>query len=113
MTYKELDKFIAKIAEELGCPYSYYSSEWEDVVKAPYLLFDYPDRNDLKADNVNYVPIQAVRLEYDSRKRDLAAEFKIEKILSEAELSYSKEAQKIDGQNVFETLYEMEVTING
>lgn len=113
MTYKEIDNFIGRIAEALGCRYDYYTGESEDVIKTPYLLWDMPDRDDFQADDHNYAKAQRLSIEYDSRKRDLKAETVIEDMLDDANISYSKEEAYIEGQRVYEVMYTMEVPLNG
>lgn len=113
MTYKELNTFVASIAHAIGCPYSYYQGESGSVIKTPYLLFDYPDRDDVKADDKNYAKIQNVSIEYDSKKRDVEIETKIESILEESDIVYQKEETYISAQKVYEVMYTWEVPING
>lgn len=112
MTYKDLAALVASIAKALGCDYHYYDDGERDVIKTPYLLFDYPDRDDLKADNRNYVKIQRFNLEYDSRRKDIEAEQKIEDLLDAADLSYSKEDTRYEGHDAYGVMYSMEVAIN-
>lgn len=113
MTYKEVDNLISELAAALKCEYSYYTGESEDVIKTPYLLWDMPGRDDLKADDRNYQKVERLNIEYDSRKRDIKAETVIENMLDENDLSYSKEEDFIEGHRVYEVMYSMEVTING
>lgn len=113
MTYKELNDFIALIASAVGCDYHYYDDGEKDVIKTPYLLFDYPDRDDFKADDRNYAKIQRVNIEYDSKTKDIEAEIKIEDMLDDADMSYSKEDTRYEGHDAYGVMYSMEVLING
>lgn len=113
MSYKEIAALIASIAEALGCPYHYYDEGEKEVIKTPYLLFDYPDRNDVKADDRNYAKVQRVNIEYDSRTKDIDAESKIEDLLDAADLSYTKEDTRYEGHDAYGVMYSMEVIING
>lgn len=112
MTYEDINNLVARIAESLGCEYHYYTEEERGVVKTPYLLFDLPNRDDFKADNINYVLIQRVNIEYDSKDKDIDAEKKIEDILKSEELAYSKDDTRNEDQNAYEVMYSMEVIIN-
>lgn len=111
MTYVEIDEMMQDIAQTIGCPYSYYTNDEAEVVKAPFLLFDYPDRNDLAADDTNYVHKQTLNIEYDSRFRDLDKETLIESKLTEYGFFYSKSSAYINGENAYETMYSMQVII--
>ena len=111
MTYVEIDEMMQDIARTIGCGYSYYTNDEAKVVKAPFLLFDYPDRDDISADNTNYVKKQNLNIEYDSKFRDLDKETLIESKLTEYGFFYSKTDAYIDGENVYETLYSMQVVI--
>lgn len=111
MTYVEIDEMMQDIARTIGCGYSYYTNDEAKVVKAPFLLFDYPDRDDMSADNTNYVKKQNLNIEYDSKFRDLDKETLIESKLTEYGFFYSKTDAYIDGENVYETLYSMQVVI--
>lgn len=111
MTYVEIDEMMQDIAQTVGCPYSYYTNDEAQVVKAPFLLFDYPDRDDLAADDTNYVHMQNLNIEYDSHFRDLDKETLIESKLTEYGLFYTKNSGYINGENAYETMYSMQVVI--
>ncbi len=111
MTYDQIDEMMQDIAQTIGCGYSYYTNDEATVVKAPFLLFDYPDRDDMAADNLNYVKKQNLNIEYDSSFRDLDTETTIESKLTEYGFFYSKNDAYIDGENVYETMYSMQVVI--
>lgn len=111
MTYVEIDEMMQDIAQTIGCPYSYYTNDEAQVVKAPFLLFDYPNRDDLAADNTNYVHQQNLNIEYDSRFRDLEKETLIESKLTEYGFFYEKNSEYINGENAYETMYSMQVVI--
>lgn len=112
MSYKEIAALIASIAEALGCEYHYYDEGEKDVIKTPYLLFDYPDRDDMRADDRNYAKIQRLNIEYDSKTKDIEAEQKIEDLLDAADLSYTKEDTRYEGHDAYGVMYSMEVIIN-
>ena len=111
MTYVEIDEMMQDIANTIGCPYAYYTNDEAHVVKAPFLLFDYPDRDDLAADDTNYVHKQNLNIEYDSEFRDLEKETLIESKLTEYGFFYSKNSEYINGENAYETMYSMQVVI--
>lgn len=104
---------ISQMAEQIGCDYHYYDDGERDVIKTPYLLFDYPNRDDVHADDKNYAKIQTLSIEYDSTGKDFVAESIIEDILDEHDLTYTKEDTRAENQNVYEVMYTTEVVING
>lgn len=111
MNYVEIDEMMQDIARTVGCGYSFYTNDQATIVKAPFLLFDYPDRDDFSADSNNYVKKENLSIEYDSRIRDLDAETLIESKLTEYGFFYEKTAQYIDGENVYEILYTMQFVL--
>ena len=111
MTYVEIDEMMQDIAATIGCPYAYYTNDEAQVVKAPFLLFDYPGRDDMAADNTNYVHLQNLNIEYDSHIRDLDKETLIESKLTEYGMFYEKNSEYINGENAYETMYSMQVVI--
>lgn len=111
MTYEDIDLMIADIADTLKCGYSFYTNDEAKVVKTPFLLFDYPNRDDLSADDVNYVKKENVSIEYDSAFRDLDSETLIESKLTEYGIFYYKQAAYIQGENAYETIYQFQVII--
>ncbi len=112
MTYKDINKMIARMADSIGCEYAYYSLENANVVKTPYIIFDYPQSNDFFADSQNFVKIETVNIEYDSKSKDLTAESKIEAVLKEQGLTWKKTEDFISDQNVYEIMYTVEVILN-
>lgn len=112
MTYVDIKDLIASIADAVGCGYHYYDEGERDIIKTPYLLFDYPDRNDMKADDRNFMKVQKLNIEYDSKGKDIDAESKIEEILEEADLTYTKEDTHYERQDAYGVMYSMEVVIN-
>ena len=112
MTYEEINEMVADIAETIGCDYSYYTNDESQVVKAPFLLFDLPNRDDVAADDSNYVKKQILNLEYDSTFRDLDTETLIESQLTTYGLFYSKESTYINSENAYETMYSMQIFLN-
>ena len=97
MNYVEIDEMMQDIAATIGCGYAFYTNDQANIVKAPFMLFDYPDRDDFSADGNNYVKKENLSIEYDSKNRDLDTETLIESKLTEYGFFYEKTAQYIDG----------------
>lgn len=112
MTRAEIKSMVAELAQLLGCDYGLYQFDSEKVVDAPYLIFDLPRSNDLYADDENYLHIDEFNLEYDSRFRDYEKEAIIEDYLLKHGFAWERTEGFVTGQNVYETMYSMEVIIN-
>lgn len=118
MTYESIAALVGRCAEEVGngCRWTYYQWSPEDpdsVPDPPYILFFYPERDDLYADGENYQPIEGLRLELYTDNKDFDAEAAVERILTANGLSYVKSCDYIDDERMYMALYEMEVIING
>lgn len=108
MTYKEINTMLASI----GLPYAYYQFHGTGT-EPPFICFYYGDSDDVYADDTNYQRITNLTVEFYSDAKDFDNEALIEKTLSENGLTYQKSEQYIDTEKLHETIYEMEVLING
>lgn len=109
MTFEGINLMMNHISTTIGCDYSYYTNDEAQVVKTPFLLFDYPNDNDFIADDKNFAKKTVLNIEYDSAQRDLDKEMQIEQVLADYGMVYSKTADYIDAQSAYETMYSMEV----
>lgn len=108
MTYQE----IAAMMDEIGLPYSYYQFNNNTAVPPPFICFLYPGIDDVYADNINFQRVTQLNIELYTDNKDFAAEKRVEDVLAAYELSYYKEETYIDTEQLYETLYTMEVIIN-
>jgi len=114
MTLQDVKTMIKEMADEIDCQYSYYSFEMEEgETKPPFLVFYYPDNNDLYADDMNFCKIKGLTIEFYTDYKDFENEAIIERILEEHEIAYDSESTYISGEHLFEQIYTMEVLING
>lgn len=109
MTFKE----IANMIESIGLPYAYYQFEEGSGQQCPFLVFYYPYNNDFKADNKNYVKVVNLTIELYSDEKDFSNEAAVETVLDANDMTYTKEEMYIDSEKMYETVYNMEVIING
>lgn len=116
MTLQEVNEMVNTIAEEIKCPCAYYSFKRDDSEKPsqkpPYLVFYYPEDDDLYADNTNYCNIKALTIEFYSDFKDFDKEKKIEKMLKDYGITYDAESVYVSGEHLYEQIYTMEVVIN-
>lgn len=109
MTYQEIDALISGI----GLPYAYYQFSKATAQPPPFICFFYSDNNDMLADNTNYQTIAALNVEFYSDLKDFQNEARIEAALTGAGLVFAKSEVFIDSEQMHETIYTMEVIING
>lgn len=112
MTYQELDNFIGEIAALKDIPYSYYQFP-ETGQQPPFICWMVDGIDDLYADGVNYQTIARLTIEYYSDEKDFETEIAIEEYLKDHGRSYGKQETYLDTESMHETIYDMEVVING
>lgn len=109
MTYQEVNTLISG----LGLPYAYYQFDKKTEQAPPFICFYYSDNNDVIADNTNYQTVATLNIEYYSDKKDFHTESIIEAALNGAGLVFDKGELIIESEQMHETIYTMEVVING
>lgn len=109
MTYKE----IATMVSTVGLPYAYYKFPEGTAQSPPFVVFFFTDTNDLYADEENYQRIVTLNIELYTREKDFDTEATVEGILKNNNLTYYKEENFIDSEQMWQIAYEMEVLING
>ena len=108
MTHKE----IAQLVKSIGLPCTYHHWEKNDVPALPYIIFYEPSRNDFMADNTNYQKIVHLVIELYSDNKDIASESKVETVLEQNGIPYTKEETYISSEQMYEVIYEMEVDLD-
>lgn len=106
MTYQEISDIIASI----GIQYAYYQFPEGTEIEPPFICFYYSQRDDFNADDSNYAKIETLNIELYTDNKDFDTEAKVEAALP---WSYQKTEAYIDSERLYETLYTMEVLING
>lgn len=109
MTYKEVNSLI----KSFGLPYAYYQFPEGTAQKTPFVCYFFSTSDDLFADNTNYQDIRVLNIELYTDEKDFSLESSIEAILKQNNLTYYKEENMIDSENMWQIAYEMEVIING
>lgn len=108
MTYPEIDAMIG----EIGLPYAYYQFP-ETGQQPPFICWMLDGIDDLYADNINYQRIAVLAVELYTDEKDFEKEEAVEAVLAAQGLSYGKAEQYIDSERMHETVYTMEVVVNG
>lgn len=108
MTYQQIDAMIG----EVGLPYAYYQFP-ETGQQPPFICWMLDGIDDLYADNINYQRIVVLVVELYTDEKDFEKEAAVEAVLAAQGFSYSKAEQYIDSEQMHETVYTMEVVVNG
>jgi hypothetical protein len=109
MTYKQ----IASMVSSIGLPYAYYQFPEGTAQAPPFVVFFYADTDDVFADDTNYQRIATLNIELYTSEKDFSTESTVEQILTNNNLTYYKEENYIDSEQMWQIAYEMEVIING
>lgn len=96
----------------MGLPYAYYQFP-ETGQKPPFICWYLEGIDDVYADNANYQRIVNLTIEFYSDEKDFTNEAAIESQLTLSGLTYTKTETYIDSERMHQTVYEMEVLING
>lgn len=107
MTYRE----IATLIESIGIPFTYYSFPDNIAPDPPYIVFNYPDRDDFGADNINYSHIGTLNIELYTATKDFQLEETLESILTQNGFYYTKSEAYIRTENLFQITYVMDFVI--
>lgn len=108
MTFQEISQMI----DSIGLPYNYYQFEENSAPALPYVLFYYPQRTDVIADNKNYALKTALNVELCTEEKDFATEASVEAVFIANDIPFTKTETYIDSEKMYMILYEMEVFIN-
>jgi hypothetical protein len=108
MTYPEIDAMIG----EVGLPYAYYQFP-ETGQQPPFICWMLDGISDLHADNINYQRIVVLAVELYTDEKDFVQEAAVEAVFASHGMGYGKAEQYIDSEHMHETVYTMEVVING
>lgn len=107
MTLEEVASLISSFG--FSCRYSHFSQ----TPAPPYVVYYYPNSNDVYADSENYIDKRALYIELFTKQKDFESESTIEAALKEAGFSWYKQTDFLNDEMLFQTTYETEVIING
>ena len=115
MTYTELASKMADLCETANIKgkYVYYQYPVGLAPEPPYIIYWTPDRDDFRADNTNYVRIATLVVELYTTEKDPTTESAIEAWFESHELAPDIEETYLDTEAMHETIYTMEVIIDG
>lgn len=103
MTQAELFQAL----KEIGYPVAY--SVFKSEPSPPYLVYQFAYDTDIMADNINYVEIGNYQVELYTEIKDPVAESKVQAKLKELKLPYRKTETRLDSENLFQVIYEIQI----
>lgn len=97
-----------QILKALGLPFAYdHFAEGESPLP-PFVVYKYTGANNFNADGVVYYPIAEVRIELYTDKKDIVMERRLECLLTDAEVCYTKSEVWIESEKLYEILYDFD-----
>lgn len=107
MTYQEIYSALC----ETNLPVALNRWDMKHIPDLPYIVFTYPQNNDLQADNINYSEIVQLEIGLYSKTKNIALEHSVEAIITEHFGGFFKTSDYAVTDAVQETLYTTEVAI--
>lgn len=102
---------IATMVASFNLPWRY--SHFSQTPAPPYVVYYFPAENDVFADNSNFVNKRQLFIELFTTKKDGTTEASIESTLKSKGLTWYKQTDFLNDEQLYQTTYEMEVIING
>ena len=105
MTYEEINDMV----EEMGFPFAYHHFAEGESPRPPFVLFLSPRENTFSADNLMYYSFKQLDIELYTDEKSPDAEQRVEEVLLQHNIYYTKSETWIESEKLYEVLYEMEV----
>lgn len=107
MSWEEIEEML----EEVGLPMAYHHFEPEGAVDPPFLVWLIQGSNNWGADGSIYCKISQLNIELYTDEKSPELEEKLERILDTRGIFYNKTEGYLEEEQMYEILYEMEVTV--
>ena len=98
------------IMESFDLPYCYYQFPTDLAPQLPFMVYYFPNRNDVMADDRNYVHVEHAVIELYTETRDFTLEDTVE---AQIPFPYDKTVEYITSERMYQITYESEVIIDG
>lgn len=105
MTYEEINEMMM----EVGLPFAYHHFAEGESPNPPFLLFLSPGESTFGADNLMYYSFKNINVELYTDVKDPETERRVEEVLLQHHIYYTKTETWIESEKLYEVLYEMEV----
>lgn len=102
---------LATVINSLGFPWRY--SHFSQTPAPPYVVYYFPNDNDVYADDSNYVNKRSLFIELYTKTKDDTPEATVESALKNANLTWYKQTDFLNDEKLYQTTFECEVIING
>ena len=105
MTYEEINEMM----QEVGLPFAYHHFAEGESPNPPFLLFLSPGENTFSADNLTYHSFKHLDIELYTDEKSPDAEKRVEEVLHQHNIYYTKSETWIESERLYEVLYTLEV----
>lgn len=105
MTKKEIEMML----DEIGIEYRYHHFEEKEAIQPPFICWLMPETDHFAADGIAYVKITELDIELYTDEKNIQLEEQVEKVLENNGIFFQKKEIYIETEEMYETLYEMEV----
>lgn len=99
---------IPELFDGSGIPIAYDHFAEGEAPDPPFICYLIPGSDSFSADDSTYYRIDQIHLELYTDYKDIAAEWRVEKILREAGIPYQKSEVWIEEEKLYEILYRFE-----
>lgn len=104
---------VINMLESTGYPVVYLAWRENEVPALPYICYYYPSMTPETADDTHHAEIYTLNVELYTKNKNFEVESTVEAALLNADMVFTKEEDFLSDENMYETLYIMEVNING
>lgn len=107
MTYQS----IATMLNSVGIPTAYHHFDEGSGQEPPFICFFYESSADMYADDSNYQKIENLVVELYTDNKNFALEQRLESVLRDAGLTWSRDETYISTERMYEVVYNIVVII--
>lgn len=104
---------IKALVKSIGFDTTYYQWPEKKVPPLPYVVWYFPRSVNFAADDQVYQEITELNIELYTAEKDFTAEAVVENVLDSAGIVWDKSETYLKSEDMYEVLYETEVSING
>lgn len=105
MTYEEINEMMA----ETEFPFAYHHFAEGESPKPPFSIFLSSGEDTFSADNLMYHSFKRLNIELYTDEKSPETEERLEEVLLQHNIYYTKTENWIESEKLYEILYEMEV----
>ena len=105
MTYEEINEMM----QEIGLPYAYHHFAEGESPNPPFTIFLSPGEHTFGADDLMYISFKKLHIELYTDEKSPEAEERVEEVLHQHNIYFSKSEVWIESEELYEVLYTLEV----